>query len=325
MSLSACSMARGQEETSTSQAGRRRGPSWDTPSTSSLISSLPMEELRSYCQIPNNIDFEFSEDPTESTINEEDSVVYFTREKLATRIRFPISSLVKQFLYFSGAPPALIHMNVIRILTGCSVLNLLYQLYISLVEVCFIYTLKLEHESRLFMSAQSPRMQFVTGLPDSPKTEDKGVILVRGPWYETPSSSDLPFAFNQSMSFSGVFKSWDLYVSASLCLYPLRSRILLLYIFCAGKSRRGRLVNWVEKASFKKIHKLLEIFERGQHHEIPLTARNLHELSRSPSPYIIPVIPCSLPTEIVEGEHYVIVDLLNLAPSSSSPAKTFET
>ena len=50
--LSSCSMSRGEEETSTSQAGRKRGPSRDTPSASSLISSLSMEELRSYCQIP---------------------------------------------------------------------------------------------------------------------------------------------------------------------------------------------------------------------------------------------------------------------------------
>ena len=46
--LSTCSMERGQEETSTSQAGRRRGPSWDSPSVSNLISSLSIEELRSY-------------------------------------------------------------------------------------------------------------------------------------------------------------------------------------------------------------------------------------------------------------------------------------
>ena len=53
--------------------------------------------------------------------------------------------------------------------------------------------------------------------------------------------------------------------------------------------------------------------------------RNLRELSRNPSPYILPVIPHPLPTEIEEGEHYVIVDLLNLAPSNLSPAQTFET
>ena len=100
--------------------------------------------------------------------------------------------------------------------------------------------------------------------------------------------------------------------------------LIYKYFFCVGKSRRGRLVNWVEKASFKKIQKLLEISKRERHHEILLTARNLRELSRSPSPYIIPVIPRLLPIEIVEGQHYVVADLLNLASGSSSPAKTFE-
>ena len=40
--------------------------------------------------------------------------------------------------------------------------------------------------------------------PDSPKTEAKGVILVRGPWDETSGSPDLPFDINQSQSFPGV-------------------------------------------------------------------------------------------------------------------------
>ena len=66
--VSACSMVRCQEETSTSQAGLRRGPGRDTPFVSSIISSLPMEELRSYCQILDNIDIELSNSPTESTI-----------------------------------------------------------------------------------------------------------------------------------------------------------------------------------------------------------------------------------------------------------------
>ena len=61
--LSACSMARGQEETSTSQAGRRRGPGGDTPFASSIISSLSIEELRSYCHIPDSINFELPDGP----------------------------------------------------------------------------------------------------------------------------------------------------------------------------------------------------------------------------------------------------------------------
>ena len=205
-----------KRETSTSQAGHRRGPGRDTPFASSIISSLSMEELRSYYQIPDNIDIELPDGPTKSTIGKENGAIYFTGEQLAAGLRFPISSLIKQFLHFSGAPLALIHPNFIRILTGCSVLNLLYQLDISLVEVYFIYTLKLANGGRLSLSAQSPRRQFVTGLPDSPKTEAKGVILVRGPWYETPGSPDLLFTLNRSMAFPGVFKLWDLYVVARL-------------------------------------------------------------------------------------------------------------
>ena len=71
-------MERGQEETSTNQAGRRRGPNQELPSTSSLVSSMSMEELRSYCQIPNSVNLEFSNDPAASTVEEADSVVYFT-------------------------------------------------------------------------------------------------------------------------------------------------------------------------------------------------------------------------------------------------------
>ena len=86
----------------------------------------------------------------------------------------------------------------------CSVLKFLYQLDISLVEICFIYTLKIGTGGRLSMSAHSPQLQFVTGLPDSPKTEKKGVVLVRGPWYETPDSLGLPFDVNHSLFFPGL-------------------------------------------------------------------------------------------------------------------------
>ena len=57
-----------------------RGPSRDTLSARNIISSLSMDELRSYCHIPDNIDFELSDGSAESTIGKEDGAVYFTRE-----------------------------------------------------------------------------------------------------------------------------------------------------------------------------------------------------------------------------------------------------
>ena len=50
----------------------------------------------------------------------------------------------------------------------------------------------------MFMSVPSSRLQIVNGLPDSPKMEAKGALLVREPWDETPSSPGLPFRVNRS-------------------------------------------------------------------------------------------------------------------------------
>ena len=101
-----------------------------------------MEELKAYCGISYDIDVTLSEGLAENTVGEDFNAVFFTREQLAARLLFPVPSLVNQFLHFTKAPPALVHPNVIRILTGCCVLNLLYQLDLSLVEVCFAYTLR---------------------------------------------------------------------------------------------------------------------------------------------------------------------------------------
>ena len=55
------------------------------------------------------------------------------------------------------------------------------------------------------MSVRSARLQIVNGLPDLPKMEAKGALLVRGPWDETPGSPGLPFRVNRSQSFPGVY------------------------------------------------------------------------------------------------------------------------
>ena len=53
------------------------------------------------------------------------------------------------------------------------------------------------------MSILSPRLQIMNGLPDSSKTEAKGVLLVRGPWNETLGSPEFPFNVNRSQTFPG--------------------------------------------------------------------------------------------------------------------------
>ena len=149
-------MARGHGEVSTSQAGRRRGTPLEIPIASSLVVAMFIEELRLYSQIPVEIRLETSDGAATTTVGEADNVVYFTREYFTAWLSLLVPSLVKQFLHFTRAPPTLIHPKVFWILMACSVLNSLYQLNISLVEICFIYTLKLGIGFRLSMSAHSP-------------------------------------------------------------------------------------------------------------------------------------------------------------------------
>ena len=59
-------MARGQEETSTS--GRLGGRLRATPSASSIISSLTMEELMAYYEVLDNIDLWLMDMTNESTL-----------------------------------------------------------------------------------------------------------------------------------------------------------------------------------------------------------------------------------------------------------------
>ena len=123
-----------------------------TCSTSHIVSSLTVEELRSYCEISEDIDLKLMDEPDESTLGGEHNVVFFNQEQLAVRLRFPVPALVEQFLHFTRALPSLVHPNVIRILIGCSVLNFLYQLELSLVEICFAYSLILRRGGRLSFS-----------------------------------------------------------------------------------------------------------------------------------------------------------------------------
>ena len=82
-------------------------------------------------------------------------------------------------------------------------------------------------------------------------------------------------------------------------------------------------MQWVEKASLEKIRRLLEVSEEERHCEVLLTLKNLAEMRQSSAPYSLPNIPCSLPSEIVGGEHFVTTDLLDLlagrAPSPRDP------
>ena len=77
-------------------------------------------------------------------------------------------------------------------------------------------------------------------------------------------------------------------------------------------------MKWVEKSSIEKIRLLLEISERECHCQVLLTRENISAVRNNPAPYTLPVIPRPLPSNVVEGEHFVLEDIRHLASGNVS-------
>ena len=80
-------------------------------------------------------------------------------------------------------------------------------------------------------------------------------------------------------------------------------------------------MKWVEKSSIEKIHRLLEISEWERHYQVLLTRENISAMRHNPAPYTLPVIPRPLPSNVVEGEHFVLTDVWCLVSGSASSSR----
>ena len=74
----------------------------------------------------------------------------------------------------------------------------------------------------------------------------------------------------------------------------------------------------MEKASFEKIRRLLEVSEWERHYKVLLTSKNLADMRRNPACYNLPIIQRPLPSKVIDGEHFVTVDMLRLIFGSAS-------
>lgn len=108
--------------------------------------------------------------------------MYFSKEQFVVGLRLPLPSLFKQFLDFTQIPPIFLHPNAIWVLMGCNILDILFQLNLSLSEVLFVYIVKMSQKERFILDAHIPSLQLVTRLPNLGKGGAKGHVLVSSPW-----------------------------------------------------------------------------------------------------------------------------------------------
>ena len=167
---------------------------------------LSVKEFRDRFCIPNGVMVEFLNEGEDvvSTEKAEGRAMTFSKEQFNAGLRFPLPALFKEFLHFSQIPPAFIHPNIVRVLMGCSIINMLYNLDLSLLEVLFVYSLKKGKNDIFSMSAHLPSLQLVTELPDSTKGGAKGHVVVRGVWAGLLERPGRPFSPNYSMVLSSM-------------------------------------------------------------------------------------------------------------------------
>ena len=173
-----------------------------------------------------------------STEQEPDGVIFFSKEQFNVKLHFLLSPLFKQFLHFTKIPSTFLYPNVVRILMGCSMLNMLYHLDLSLLEILFIYTIKMSRKEIFSLSAHIPSFDLVTGLLDSTKGATKGYVVVSGPWARLYEHPDHPFEPCCSFGIPGRENCHTLALS-----FIIIGLLLTYIIWCTTKKRkRGRLV-----------------------------------------------------------------------------------
>ena len=139
---------------------------------------LNEREFRERFFIPNGDSVQLVEGDLMSTEKAAHNAIFFSKEQFNARLRFPLLFLFKQFLHYTQIPPTYIHHNIVRVLIGCSILNMLFHLDLSLLEVLFVYTIKKGKKDIFSMFTHIPSLQLVTSLPKSNKGGAKGHVLV---------------------------------------------------------------------------------------------------------------------------------------------------
>ena len=95
---------------------------------------------------------------------------------------------------------------MVRVLMGCIILSMLFNLDLSLLEVLFIFFIKKVKNDIFSFVASLPSPQLVTSLPDSTKGAARGHVLVKGVWAGLTEHPDRQFAPNQSLKAPGMNK-----------------------------------------------------------------------------------------------------------------------
>ena len=163
---------------------------------------LNEREFHDYFYLPNGVSVQLVDGNPMSTEKVGHNAIYFTKEQFNAELHFPLLSLFKEFIHYTQIPLAYIHPNIMRVLMGCSILNMLFNLDLSLLEVLFVYTIKKGKKDIFSMFSHILSLQLVTNLHDLNKGGAKGHVLARGPWAGLSEHPERDFGPNYLLKLS---------------------------------------------------------------------------------------------------------------------------
>lgn len=176
-------MPKKKDVASSSAAGKGKKVVWAGVSSRRSGSEKPTELLNehefceSFC-VSNGISVHLVDGDPTFTEKEAHGGIFFSNEQFNAGLHLLLPSILKQFLHYTQIPAAFIHANIVWVLMRCSILDMLFRLDLSLLEVFYVYTIKKGKNDIFSMFAHIPSLQLVTGLPNSTKGGAKGHVLV---------------------------------------------------------------------------------------------------------------------------------------------------
>lgn len=179
---------------------------------------------------------------------------------------------------------------------------MLYQLNLSLLEVLFIYTIKMSHREWFSLTAHTPLLQLVTSLPNYNKGWTKWHVLVSRSWSGSIESlnhffSPIRFLDLPSIDFPPLIISVLLFGS------------IIIFKFRIGKEKNDHLVEWVEKLFWDCLNKLFEIDLIERKIFVLLIEKNFKCVLNHQCSFVILVFSWFALSSHVPNEYFLLKDL----------------